>query len=346
MRGVRTVMRDQDTKVSNSSGFTLVELAIVLVIVGILVGAGASMVGVLSTAIKVRQTKDSLDENMQAVASWASANNRLPSTGEFSSPVSKTPQDAWGRDFVYIYDSNLVAIPATKDTICGRRATFLNLSTSDPAAYMTNVAYAVASRGDSSTFQSTLTGGTVGVIANTAVAAATTIHVDRNHNDIVRWVTLDELRSKIGCQGGPLKIINNELPFIPSSYAVSSPFATIAADGGVPITGGGGNFTWCVEFAPRRGISMFDTVPSVGIKTTGVGTSCWASAETVASGFVQSTTFGLQKKALMGNFSTGSYQITITARDGASTPANTAACSTNPGDNCIQKTFILTVNPN
>lgn len=159
---------------------------------------------------------------------------------------------------------------------------------------------------------------------------------------------MDELRSKVGCQGGPLKIINNELPFIPSSYAVSSPFATIAADGGVPITGSvigaqTGNFTWCVEFnsTPRLGAALlFDTVPSGGIKA-----GCWTATET-AGNFVQGTTLGLQKKAAMGNFSTGSYQLTITVRDGAASTPSTAACNANPGDNCVQKAFVLTVNPN
>jgi prepilin-type N-terminal cleavage/methylation domain-containing protein len=326
-------------------GFTLIEMAIVLVIVGLLMGLGMSMVGPLMTATKLRETRDSLDANMQAVASWASANNRippltptLPDTAKFVQ-IAKNPNDSWLRPFVYLYDSNLAptgATSPTKDTICGRRSTFLNISTHNPDAYIQNVAYAVASSGDKMSFASTLTGGSSGIIANTAVSgAATTIHGDRNANDILRWVTLDELRSKVGCQGAPLKIVNNELPFIPQTTAVSSTFATISADGGVP------SYRWCVEFATRTGISMFDTSPVTGgIKATG---TCWTSDE--ATWLAPNNTLALQKKAAMGNFSTGSYQVTIFVRDNAATTASTASCSSNPGDNCIQKPFVLTVNP-
>ena len=347
-------MRIQSGETLNSSGFTLVELAIVLVIVGLLIGVGSGMMGVLSTAIKVRQTKDSLDDNMQAVASWASANNRLPKLSEFNSgtPVAKTQMDSWAHPFVFLYYSSLAPNTATKDTICGRRSTPLTVTSSNPTTTISNVAYAILSGGDSgaSTLNSTLNGSLLGVAFNAAIPrlpssnisvggiATGTITIDPVNNDIVRWVTLDELRSKVGCQGAPLKIVNNELPFgaAPNSYS-----ATISADGGVPFSSGGA-YKWCAEFAtPRTGIVVFDTSPVTGkINTSGTACNLLTEASTY---FYQGDTLALTKKTGFVNFSTGSYKLTITVRDAAGNDTNACTSTT---DNCVQKPFVLTINPN
>ena len=337
-------------------GFTLIELAIVLLIVGILMGVGSGMVGMLYSSIRLHQTRDSMDDNTQAIAGWASANNKLPQLSGFTATVAKTQMDASTRPLVYLYYSSLAPATATKDTICGRRSTSLTVQNSSPTTTtISNVAYVLLSGGESSaaTLLSTLTGTFKGVTysntpiprpasSGTAVGgyASGTINVDPTSTDIIRWVTLDELRSKAGCQGAPLKIVNNELPFIPQSTAAGTTIFTISADGGVPITSGSGNYVWCVEIGARSGISLFDTVPTGGIKSSG---TCWGLAET---NFVQSTQLTLQKKATFGNFSTGSYQVTIFVRDGAAIAPTTASCSSAPGDNCVQKPFALTINPN
>ncbi len=336
--------RSQRKKFS-TQGFTLIELAMVLVIVGIVIGLGSNLTGLLMSATRVRETRDSLEANMQAIAAWASANNRLPplipiapDSAGFGNTI-RTPNDAWVQPYLYLYDANLAptgTTSPTKDTICGRRSTLLSLMDSkNPAATITNVAYLLLSPGDDNKTSSTMGGVAV---TSGGLSVATVINADSS-NDIVAWVTLDELRSKIGCQGAPLKIVNNELPYIPQSTAVGSNIFTISADGGVPLTGSG-NYTWCLEFAPRTGLSLFDTTPAGGIK--GAGT-CWGLP---AASFVQGTQLSLQKKATFGNFTTGSYQVTIFARDGAAGTATTESCSGAPGDNCVRKLFVLTINPN
>ncbi len=62
-----------------------------------------------------------------------------------------------------------------------------------------------------------------------------------SQNDIVKWVTLEELKNKAGCYGatqGTFRILNNELPgaCIGQSYN-----ATLYSDGGVPPYS---NWTW------------------------------------------------------------------------------------------------------
>ncbi len=245
---------------SSSKGFTLVELAIVLVIVGILVGLGSSMVGVLTSAIKVRETKDSLDADVQAVTSYASSHNSIPNdtgaTGFFSN--CKITQDSWGRDFIYLFNATLYNATPTKDTICGRRSTTLTLrnclTTNNKCAAggggiagtdfsdINNIAFVVISKSDDANIQTIATDGAI--LASRA--ATGTVTTDANNGDIVRWVTLDELRSKVGCQGGPLKIVNNELPygFATSAYGT----VTIQAVGGVQ-NAATDIYTWCVQTA-------------------------------------------------------------------------------------------------
>jgi len=315
------------------SGFTLIELAIVLVIVGLLVGIGSGMVGVLTSAIKVRETRDSLDANMQAIASWASANNKLPDatvTGFVA--VAKSPQDSWGRDFLYFYDVSLNTAPITKDTICGRRSTNLTVHTTDPVATINNVAFVVLSEADDAAVQTTLTATTTPVVAATfngvpsgpSIAkgsrgsATGTINIDPNNSDLVRWVTLDELRSKVGCQGAPLKIVNNELPF--------GNFSTQYAAGGAVVTpdGGTGGYQWRVKSKLMpRGISFTPSMSTSVIngysQFTNLSTSAWS---TISNNL---TIGGLPRPS-------GSYSLTIQVKDGS--------------DNIASKPFVMTINPN
>lgn len=326
-------MATTNSPISSKNGFTLIELAIVLVIVGLLIGIGSGMVGVLSRAVKVRESKELLDAAMQSVTSWASANNRIPDTSGFT-PAVKTPTDVWGRDFIYLYDTNLNINP-TKDTICGRRSTALTVQSSDPAATISNVAFVVISKSDDAAVDTKLAGTlnnpnptvlsneiipSSGYVTPTAPATTATITIDANNNDIVRWVTLDELRTKVGCQGGPLKIVNNELPF--GNY--SAPYsATIVPDGGT------GGFEWRVKSNTNqlpRGISFS---PNMGLTTSGsylVFTNGSTSSNGVGGwNTANSLTFTGQP------WPAGSYSLTIMVRDS--------------NGNSASKPFVLTINP-
>jgi len=339
--GMMRLMKKKSESIVSRQGFTLIELAIVLVIVGLLVGLGSSMVGVLTTAINVRQTKESMDAVTQSVISWASANNTLPDAAGFTS-VAKTPNDAWGRPFVYLYDANLFNASPTKDTICGRRSTSITLNTLDPTALTTinNVAFIILSASDDAAVDATLAAGATlnGVAAVPAIPMGTmkslngTFNIDAKNSDIVRWVTLDELRSKIGCQGAPLKIVNNELPFgaTPTPYSV-----TISADGGVPFAPSPPTYKWCVN----------NNLPSGFLVTGGIqNANCLAIDET----FWGAAASGLTISFPVSVVPTGSYQITVVARDNADgvTTSGAACNSATPTDNCAQKMFVLTVNPN
>jgi prepilin-type N-terminal cleavage/methylation domain-containing protein len=244
---------------NNNRGFSLVELSIVLVIIGLLVGLGGSMIGPMMNFVKVRETRDMQDANLQSIISWASSRNTIPTAIEFSA-MTKSPKDAWGQDMLYLYDATLNTAPITKDTICGRRSTVLKINTG--SGEMNDIALAILSRADNadnnafkSRFTGTLSadathvsGAVIKIVSNVTPSGSAngTIDASGTNPDLVRWVTLDELRSKIGCQGAPLKILNNELPYgsasTPGGYS-----ATITADGGVPFAPSPDIYRWCIK---------------------------------------------------------------------------------------------------
>lgn len=291
------------SKHNHINGFTLIELSVVLVIIGILVSLGFGMIGPLTTFVKVRETRDLQDAALQSVTSWASSRNSIPDADTFPS-AAKYPLDAWGRKFVYLYDSTLSDSP-TKDTICGRRSTLLKLKTTDPAATMDNVAFVVLSGADNAILKSTLNG----VAITASGAAIDTITVTSPNGDLVRWVTLDELRSKIGCQGAPLKIVNNELPF--GNY--SAPYsATIVPDGGIPP------FDWRIKKRSSLPIGILFQ-PNMPVPFANNSTSDWVTSSN-------------SNLAITGALSPqGSYSFTIMVRDS--------------DGNSASRLFVLTINP-
>lgn len=333
--------QSETLKSRNNKGFTLVELAIVLIIVGMLVGVGSGMMGMLTTAIKVREAKELQDASVQSIISWASANNNIPNAAGFPT-AAKTPQDSWGREFIYLYENRLYSASPTKDTICGRRSTDLTIQTTDPAATIANVAFVVISPSDDATVETTLTATAAPAVAATFNGAASgpaialaargsatgTIVVNANNTDIVRWVTLDELRSKVGCQGAPMKIINNELPYGYNGVAYS---ATVFADGGVKFTGGTGNYRWCIENTAGVVPAGMTFTSNIGAAAIPFNTDCLGLAE---------ASWVLADNVLIGGAPTaiGSNTLTVYARD------NNDTAGTN--DNIANKPFVFTINPN
>ncbi len=106
----------------SSSGFTLVELAIVLVVIGLLIGLGASIISPLTKRAKYIETKDIVSAAVESVISFAASNNRLPceandnngrvcgppgNWGDEFTPTVRNPNDAWAKAIYYIYDNNL-----------------------------------------------------------------------------------------------------------------------------------------------------------------------------------------------------------------------------------------------
>ncbi len=324
---------------TNIKGFTLIEIAIVLVILGLLIGLGAGLIGPLTKRAKLLETRETIAAAVESLISYGASNNKLPTTGNFTSTV-KNPNDAWTKSLYYITDTNLT--DNTIGGICGRKTTNLTLKIcpdtgcSSPTSTISNVAIIVLSGGGNYNNQ---TAGTQAVSSSTTISAyevdvsvdGYTSDMDRTeaYDDIYKWVTLDELRIKTGCSGPPLRIVNNELPY---GYEDSTYSATVYADGGVAFDDGDDSdskkdYEWCWEDDPTNGSPTDMTFTCDGSLASSSACSLtsgtWDQCTSVSLGGTPSTN--------------GSFSITFFARD------ENDSSSTN--DNIAEKTFVLTLNP-
>lgn len=109
-------------KVTSEKGFTLIEIAIVMVIIGLLAGGGVSLMGMLSERKIRNESAEYLDEAKFALISYAKVNGRLPwadsdNDGDEDSGITRgtlpyltlvlKPRDANSRVIGYALNTNL-----------------------------------------------------------------------------------------------------------------------------------------------------------------------------------------------------------------------------------------------
>ncbi len=230
---------------------TLVEIAIVMVIMGFLIAIGASMLGPLTKRAKKVETDTILNSAVDAVVAYATTNKKLPlwtdgndlvlSPNEFHY-IIRTRNDAWSGPLFYRYSNNPDL--STAD-ICASTTTNLTIARCpDPAIdptcavpqVLSNVAFIIYSRGANNNYQTVLPGppppppampavipgymyeidvsmnqnrvsGLISipntqppVTVNDPTDNLCTSNEDRcRYDDIVKYMTLTELQTKIGC---------------------------------------------------------------------------------------------------------------------------------------------------
>ena len=161
--------------------FTIVELAIVLIIIGILVGGGASLYSVTMKQKKVAQTKDYLTNALNAVVGFAKLNdNKLPDNDGFKKSV-RTDKDGWYREFSYIADDDLKS-----SDICSATSTNIKITGKDEKD---NVAFVIISGGENRQIETELNSGEV-EIKN---------YGEDGYDDITIFLTLPELIALLKC---------------------------------------------------------------------------------------------------------------------------------------------------
>jgi hypothetical protein len=137
-------------------------------------------------------------------------------------------------------------------------------------------------------------------------------------DDIVKWVTLDELRTKIGCPM-QIRIINNELPY---GFENSPYRATVFAEGGVPFSSSG-KYKWCIQGNLPSGLSANPSTSATDCLS--LSEASWGQADNVTI------------SGTPANGTSGSYLLTFFVRD------NNDPSGSN--DNIAQKTLVLTIQP-
>lgn len=232
----------------NKMGFTLIELAIVLVVIGFAVAAGGSILA-LSVKKKAIDTDSArLISAKNSLVSYSAVNGIIPPAEGFASAVPN-PLDFGGRRTLYIHDESLTS---TDDAVCRKRTTELTLHlcrNMGCGEFITipNIAFVTVSAGTNGNIQTQKDeNGIVRIYLQGDRADDYEVDFQRveDYDDITEWVTLGELQARSGCENSRLRILNNELPFAVSGkeYRVK-----IYADGGVTYTGAGGAYRWCAD---------------------------------------------------------------------------------------------------
>ncbi len=322
---------------STQRGITLVEIAIVLVLIGLLVSVGASLIGPLTKRVKVTETREIIDAAVESITGFSAKNYRLPADYEFPQVV-RNPKDAWGKNLVYIFDANLANIPQNPaEGICGKAITRLTICRDINCTsqnQIQNVAFLVVSSGENFNLQTgpfaspSCPSGKICIrVLDQGVPNVDDYPNDfqrlEDYDDIVKWMTVNELRIKAGCRGAPLKILNNELPY---GYEGSNYNGAVYAEGGTPFSIGG-KYRWCIEGNPPSNLDFKDQTNAYIIFFS---TNCkndpeikWTRADYIKISGMPSNH--------------GSFILTFFVRDNSDPTGN--------NDNIAQKTFVLTIHP-
>jgi prepilin-type N-terminal cleavage/methylation domain-containing protein len=334
---------------NSQSGFTIIEMAIVMVIIGLLVGFGTSLVRPLSIRAKRMESTETVEAGTAAIVGHATASRGiLPTAAQFPGIIKKR-NDAWTHPLHYIYDANLADGNPASGNLCTRRTTRITVNQCQDAACSSsvtvpNVAFLLLSGGENFNNQ---TGGSAAVTGSTVINTypngldsiddySGDLNRSERYDDIVQWATLNELRSQIGCRGPQLSILNNELP--PGKVA-NSYSAAIYVDGGVPFSSGG-EYLWCIETpsgTSPAGLDFRDhtATSTIGCTTDGSNLSetngAWTDADFVEIDGTPTTA--------------GSYLITIWVRDSNNSGFDPACSDSGNLDNCDSRSFVLTVSP-
>ncbi len=208
-------------------GLTLVELAIVLVVLGILVGLGVSIIGVLIKRVKYNESKEIVNAAVEGVIGYAGSHGKLPGTESDLLGAIRSSKDAYGKKLLYIFDDNLdntsTSICETFGTNITVRAGCSDINCTSYASEANNVAFIVVSGDGNYNIQTGNISGTLNTVSNgqvyiRSVNTSTLIAVysygfnntgndrfgddtsrDEPYDDIVKWVTLSELKSALKC---------------------------------------------------------------------------------------------------------------------------------------------------
>lgn len=219
---------------SDQSGFTLIELAIVLVIIGMLVGMGAGLLGPMTERLKLSQTREAVDDAYAALLGYAAANRTLPAA---LANLSSRTKDAYSADLLYYPVSGI-----TGSDLCTNSGTYFTVT--DEGTSKTNVAFIIYSIGRNACNET----GTASPFTKSIVGTVGTCASDANagYDDTVKYIDIDQLREQI-CNA--FKIVTDTLPI--GKEEVSYASTTLEATDGTPA------YTWALSSgALPTGLSM------------------------------------------------------------------------------------------
>ncbi len=193
------------------NGFTLIELAIVLLIIGLLAGGSFKILKVMRDNSLIASSNQNTKAAVEAVMGNARLNNNTLPTNVFFQKNLSPLKNNEHTPLLYVDDSELQNV-----NICNFKVT--NLSIKTPNKTIKNVAFAVVSAGPNDNMQTAVQkNGNSEYIQTYNYSTKvdndpTPVNIKENYDDAVQWVTLSQLQDKLQCSDNPLRIVNNSLP--------------------------------------------------------------------------------------------------------------------------------------
>lgn len=251
------IRRALSTTAHRHLGLTLVEIALVLVIIGILVGMGAGLIGVLTKRAKLNENREKLRVAYESVINHTVQNKTLPSS--LPPSVSK---DIFGNDFAYVRVNEW-----TSQNICTTRpANFLtvyDISEGSPGRTLSDIAFIIIAGGENRCNQ-TGTSSPLYIYPQGASGNCCPPHpavpvcpAGGEYDDLVMYIDMNSLRQKM-CNA--FRIVTESLP-VGREHVVYSPVNLEATDG-TP------NYRWeIISGSLPDGISLSETGSISGTPT-------------------------------------------------------------------------------
>jgi len=308
----------------NIKGFSLIEMAIVMVIFGLVLASASSILTLFVNRGGAEKTRQMIASDKSALISSVQKGKKLPIQSAFSTSVSY-PQDSFNHQFFYYADPildktmsgwNLVDLTDI-NTVCGSGYTNTevwicnNANCADAADYVkiSNIAFVIASGGENKALQTINNNGIIRVYpqGTDAIASNSDTDLKMKYDDIVDWMSLDELRSKVGCEGESIKFVTQTMPYAKKGTAYS---VRLYVEGGIPHANGS---------TAEYGFRIEDENDNAKLITDGL--HFYFSADdadelkTTASTFQKGQFVRIAGNS--SNFSQQSYKITIEVQDKA-----------------------------
>ncbi len=208
-------------------GLTLIELAIVLIVLGILLGIGAGIVGVLIKRVKYNESKEIVNAAVEGIVGYANSAGKLPGTEPDLLGTIRSPKDSYGKSLLYIFDDSLddssTSVCETSGTNLSLRIGCSDINCTSYVSEINNVAFVVVSGNGNYNIQTGALTGSLNTVSSgqvyiRSVNTSTVIAIydygfnapgndrftddfsrDEPYDDIVKWVTLKELQVALDC---------------------------------------------------------------------------------------------------------------------------------------------------
>jgi len=261
------------------SAFTLVELSIVLVIIGLLVGGSFKVLKIMRDRAQISRAQDDVKVAKEAIiGNTIQYSNTLPPVTYFDqnlSPVKDNQHPLFYADDINLEGNNTCGFSSTNLKVVKNRQDGSSQTISD-------VAFVVASEASNHNMQTALKddgGGNFSVHIYTYATKVddntSPVNIAENYDDIVDWVTLAQLQEQLHCSDNPLRIVNTSLPSTDTNNS-SSYSATIVIDGNYSAPTAD-NCT----FSPSNNFSYnnFSITNSVGAAAGTVAVNCSVTAD-------------------------------------------------------------------